>query len=510
LTSKAKCLCPVSFADDRLRSIAAVGAALTILALPLDAVIQTAIMLPLTTVPVSELDEYSRTIAGYQSEVFIERATSYTVSQRMTTFNDTWPATPMINAIMFGQGYTNGLSEFQTSTTLVDCPTGYCEFDNAQTLAITYQCVERTDIKYEPKTETTYAYQYLPGTDLLFFLDGNDNMKQHRITAESYSQWPDPDTYPDYQQSVFSGKFGPLIVRTAMMMNLGNGTTDVSAKNNYGTFAMECGLFWEVQTTQLYVNATDDISNGTLASRDSSVTFTYEPGNGTLDAAWLITPDTCIVANKTVPNDDSAYYKDNCIHLVGKGADDGLQNMLKDPTLGLMGDLFIVNMYTDDTAQWNKRSLFAINMEQASSNQIPDDAYNNIKTMWDNIAFAASYTIRRTRSLMNDGSRVNLHIRGDTYVLVFYYSVDWPRLGLPAFVVLCCALFVLYAALVTRHEYAWRRSALPLFFHGLEDNERVARGDLRDFNVMQDVAKDVRVRLTEHVDANGARFTTEH
>ena len=93
-------------------------------------------------------------------------------------------------------------------------------------------------------------------------------------------------------------------------------------------------------------------------------------------------------------------------------------------------------------------------------------------------------------------------------VPIFYYSIDWKFLVMPAFVVLSCALSVLYTALQTKNEYAWRRSALPLLFHGLEERERSAHGDLRDINVMQDVAEHMRVRLEEHVDANGARLVT--
>lgn len=498
------------------RNIAAVGAALTILALPLDAVIQSAIKLPLATTPVSRLDPVSRNISGYKTDVFVERATSYKAFQTMTAGNDTWPETPMINAVMFGQGNTNGLNDFLKSTTMVNCPTGYCEFDNAQTLSIGWQCTNRSDIQYQPSVVNddgvpTAPYQWLPGVpDFKFYLEGNVYAKQQRIAAQSYKEWPAEEDFPTYEKDIFGINHGPLIARTVMALNLGNGSDDESLKDSNGTYAIECGLFWEIKTTQLYVDVSDPITDGDLSSRDTDITWHTTSKDGEDGVAWLLTPEECIAENKTVPVSDSAYYYDNCIHLVGQKAADGLQNMLTDYYYGLTGYLFLSKQFPNGTYQWTERNLFAINMERMTWNKSREEAWSHITDMWSDIAFTTSYIVRQTASVLSERPNAKLWIKGKASVLVFYYSVDWPRLGIPAFIVLCCTLFVLYAAIVTRKEYRWRRSALPLLFHGLEDRERYAQGDVRDFSVMQGVAKSIRVRLTENVDENGARLTTEH
>jgi hypothetical protein len=129
--------------------------------------------------------------------------------------------------------------------------------------------------------------------------------------------------------------------------------------------------------------------------------------------------------------------------------------------------------------------------------------------MWSNIAFASSSAVRHTKSRVEAGI-LQLTTEGTVWRGIFYYRIDWARLGLPAFVVAFAAFFVLYTAIKTRKEYAWRRSALPLLFHGIEDRERIALGDVRSFLTMHDVAEKLHVKLEEHVDANGARFTTQH
>lgn len=443
----------------------------------------------------------------YKNETFLERATSYTASQLMTTGDDVWPEPPMINAVSFGQGYGNGLADILKAETIVNCPTGYCQFNTAQTLSIGYQCINRTDIVYVPTNGTSAPYQMLPGTNLKFYLEGNVYAKDQRIAAESYSSWPTKN-YPDYEQEYFNATHGPLIVRTAMLIDLGNGISDKS--DNNGTFGIECALFWEVKTTQMYVNASDPNSNSSLASHDTPIQFNIDHGNASEDALWLLTPKTCIVEGREVAVSSDEYYMDNCVHLVGRKAALGLQNMLMDLQYGLMGYLFLSETYANGTVKWTQRNIFTININRSSWNQLPAAVFDNIKTMWGNIAYAASFTVRRTKSVQTKGGAAKLYVTGSTSALVFYYSVDWARLTMPAFIVLCCALFVLYAALLTRKEYAWRRSALPLLFHGLEDHERFAQGDVRDFNVMQDIAQEIRVKLTENVDANGARFITQN
>lgn len=224
-------------------------------------------------------------------------------------------------------------------------------------------------------------------------------------------------------------------------------------------------------------------------------------------------PNECIVENRTVAVNNDTYYNDNCKYRVAEQSHSAIRNMLNDMSLDLVADL------TDEQRKqrpdgswsytWNHRNPSTTNLNNARHS---DESYmiRSIEAMWDNMAFASSENMRRASSYTFDNKTLKfMYIKGTMQVPIFYHSIDWKSLVMPAFVVLLCALFVLHTALRTKNEHAWRKLALPLLFHGLEDGERSAHGDLRDFTVMQDVAENMRVRLEEHVDNNGARLVTQ-
>jgi hypothetical protein len=494
------------------RNLACIGAALTILALPLDALIQSSIRMPSKVESVNYLRERSPEFLTYPNQTFLERAASYSESQTFTDNDIPWAETPMVNAIQFGLGYSNGPSNFITAETNVVCPTGYCNFTKSQTLSVAHSCAFRNDIQNVPQnetgTETLAPYQTLPGTDLRIYSQGYTGAFKQKISAATYAKYPVPKPILPYETGAYaddplSGIDWPLIARTSMLFswapdNWTNGT-------DY-TYAIDCGLYWTFRTTQMYVN---DVSNFTLKSNDDNVTFVPEYDD---QRRWVLRPTTCFVDGQQVPDasessHNDTYWRDNCVFWVSDYAHVGVQNLLTDPTRGFIGNLTYLDR---DMNKWNDRNTFTMNLEAASAGQTREDTFNNIDTMWQNIAFFAAFTVRGGESIQTNADPVNLNVTGTVYALVTYYSIDWLRLTMPAFIIVCCALFVLYTAVSTRKEYAWRRSALPLLFHGLEDQERYAQGDVRDFNAMQDAAKEIRVRLTEHVDENGARLTTQN
>lgn len=454
-------------------------------------------LLPSKLETVNKLNEQSQNFGGYSNETWLARALTYNRYQTMTSGDDLWPDIPMVNAVQWGLIYSNGLSDIAEATTVVDCPTGYCDFNKAQTLSVRHKCSRRSDIVYEPGNGTFAPYQTLPGTKLKFFTRGAKEFEEHWITAASDT------TYPKRGKNgtIFGNKQDALIVRTSMMINLGDGA-DKNVDN--GTFAVDCALWWTVKTTHMYVNATKSFQ---LSGKDdNSIEVNLRRNSG---GTLYLDPQTCIVEGQKIPFRNETSYYDECQFRVGREAQIGLKNLLTDEEYGLRGNMFLVQSYANGTKRWSRRNPFIANLWYSSYNESPETALKLIDAMWANIAFAASYTARRAQSVRQGKPSQNLYVTGTVSALVVYYKIDWRRLTLPALIVFCCALFVLYTALFTRKEYAWRRSALPLLFHGLEDHERHAQGDVRDFNVMQDVAKEIHVRLTEHVDANGARFTTQ-
>jgi hypothetical protein len=455
---------------------------------------------------------------SYRNSVFLKRCTSYSEFQIMASPDDFWPEISMVNAIQYGLGYSHGLGEFMQVTDNVYCPTGYCTFPQMQTLDIESVCRLRHDVEFVQGDEGFASYQTLPGTDLRLYVEGytvdnnnnSDNVVRHQITVKSYSTWPTNDTEPaypigDYETDIFNTTGGLLITRTSMLIN----RNDIDNKDaNDSTYGIDCALIWNVKTTHGYVN---DTSNFTLAwDNDASIYFN-DTWSDTSD--MILTPLECIVNGNRVlqPNEssyNSTFYGDNCMYVVPNKTIAGLQAMLRDPWSGLNGDLELMRTIPDtNQSVWNERNSFIMNLEVVTGGT-PNQTLFGVAAIWQNMAYFAGNTVRSARSYQS-GVPTYLGVHGTMSALVTYYSVDWAHLSVPAFIVLSCALFMVYTAVHTRREYAWRRSALPLLFHGLEDHERHAQGDVRDFNAMQDAAKNIRVRLTEHVDDTGARLTTQ-
>ncbi|KAL6703501.1 hypothetical protein ACN47E_009599 [Coniothyrium glycines] len=493
----------------RFRNIAVVGAALTILALPLDAVIQSAVLIPSKLVP--NTIEYPL-YPNITDKTSLPRSTWFDSYQTMDTLDRPWPSTGMMNAIKFGYGYTNGLSTFITAVTNVDCPTGYCSFKKSQTLAIRHQCVDRTAaIETIPASDEIAAYQTLSETNLEFYYNGatvgNETYEKQIIAAESYTTWPNT-TYGDI---LFDQSLGPLIIRTSILMSLASTDETDAASIANQTIAAECALYWSINTSEGIV---DDTTNFKLNNTVTPMMFDIVREPEGTENLWLLTPDECFVEGETVAkNLTDVFYINNCQFAVGKSGGGALQRMLLDDLDGFNGVSYLKNA---TAFEWTRTNDFVTNIYAAlEDNKFDRDlALGEMETMWGNLAFAMSSTVKYSKSKMEgddaDSQGEQLLTSGSVYRPIFYYSIDWPRLAAPGFVVALAAFFVLYTAIVTRKEYAWRRSALPLLFHGIEERERVALGDVRSFITMQDVAQKLHVRLDEHVDANGARLTTQH
>ena len=431
------------------------------------------------------------------NQTSMPRSTWYNDSQIMESADTPWPVTPLINAIKFGVSYDNGLDDFINAVTKIDCPTGYCKFNTSQTLAIGSQCIDLTKVIENVSAQGDLAeYQTLSSTNLEFYInggtDGNETYQRQIIAAESYTEWAEET----YDVSVLYGPIlGPLIVRTAMIMNF-HGTE---------TIAAECALYWYVHTTQEYSN---DNTSFTLNATDIPTPFDYVKRPELTDNLWVLTPKQCFVEGELIHATNNSFYEDNCNFAISNDAGAALANMLLDPQDGFTGQSWLKD---GELNEWTRTNDFVTNLYATgeSLDTTSAEALSSIELMWFNIAFAMSFTVRRSASLMVDGTTQYLATRGTVYRPIIYWSITWPRLAAPAFVVVFSALFVLYTAVVTRREYAWRRSALPLLFHGIEDTERVAFGDVRSMMTMQDVAEKLHVRLEEHVDAQGARFATQ-
>lgn len=425
-----------------------------------------------------------------------------------------WPRSWMINSIKFGTQFSNGLNTIIDPITKIPCPTGYCQFKKAQTLAVSYSCVDRTsEIVTVPETagaKRQATYQTLPGTQNRLYYKGayfsNISYERQFINALSYSSWPNES----YSDGLFGVGLGPLIVRTAMLINLHpiDDTSSLSAAQLADkTIAVECALYWTIRTMTEY---SDETSNLTLSSTNSPVPFHFDQDADLPGVQWVLEPKECIVEGETVSkNDNVTFYNENCMYHIGKNGSSALTNFFfdYDQQTG-MGSGFIGNSYVVDSESqiYTRLNDFVTNLGGLIQST-RSGTLRAIESMMSDITFGMSTSVRRLNSFMPGQTDIKfLKTSGTMYRPIFFYEIDWPRLGVPAFVVAFATLFVVYTAIMTRKQYRWKRSTLPLLFHGLGDRERVAMGDVTSLVTMNDIAENLRVRLEGNAGINGARF----
>lgn len=495
----------------RFRNIAVIGAALTILALPLDAVIQSSVRLQLQRVA-NDVPYTDRNIGTITNQTKWPRSTSYDSFQLMGSDSKVWPTIEMINGIKFGLEYASGLN-FMKADINVACPTGYCKWDKFQSLGIYYQCIDRSDeIQTVPAQGNNPPYQIFNSSNEKFYFQGakhgNVTYERQVLSAATYTDWPN-DTY----NGQFTGEsLGPLIARTSMMVNIApwtplNTTTNLSNQ----TMAVDCALYWHIDTSEPVMDAS---INSTL--QYNTVNPPFRQDHQTAPGVHVtLYPDDCFVDGKEVVKEHNAtFYDENCRHTVYDQSALALENMLTDYDSdtglgsGLGGEKWLIRS-TADGATWNPSNDFTMNFMKLIEPGSKDDTLDNITKMWRWISKYMVMVVRNDESVIAGGAKEQLYTSGVVYRPIFYYDIDWPRLVPPAFVVLCSALFVVLTAFTTRREHLWKRSMLPLLFHGLGDRERAAIGDVSSYINMGDVAQKLHVKLEEHADSKAARFVTQ-
>lgn len=190
------------------RSFVAIGALLTRLSLPTDAFIQSSVLLN----PKRIVNKAPFPLEGnitVRNEIYLSRTTKYTgnPTQVMTTEEERWPESDMINGIDFGISYMNGLQDTISKEIPINYPTGGCNFGRYQTLGVDSFCINRSlDIKITPKGQN-YT---LPGPGLSLRKEIRSRFPQGLISAES-TNGTGIDRIDD---------FGPIIVRTSLLVNM--------------------------------------------------------------------------------------------------------------------------------------------------------------------------------------------------------------------------------------------------------------------------------------------------
>lgn len=460
------------------------GAALTILALPIDSLIQSAILLPqkreLNTVPYWR-ESLNTTVTNMTT---FPKTNVYSDYQGMESDDDPWAATTMINAVKFGVSYMTGLDDAVNGEIPIDCPTGYCEFGQYQTLTIRSYCVDRSDEILE--REDDYPYLTLPDTDLRLYHKGGkrDDIGPYRqmfITSRSYT---------NYSEKVFGGKLPTLITRTVVIVNRTGWETPV---------AFECAFRWAVRTVVGEVNqAYSSFMNETTVSYNW--TSTDKPKNENL--TFVLWPNECWVNNTLVVKEhNETFYNQECSYRISKKAQKGLQNLLLDDTDGLAGDSILISRdEATEKRKWTRTNDFVTNIwELMGSNRAK--FIEHMDGFFDNIALMMTRVART-----NSGLDEEKYTQGFVYRWVFVYHVNWQRLAFPTILVFGSNMFFVATAVLTSSEYGWRRSNLPLLFHGLGGVEREVCNTIKGLAAMEMAAEGMHVKLEET--AEGTRLVS--
>lgn len=471
------------------------GAALTILALPLDALIQSAVLLPqkrqLNTVPYPRSD-LETPITNITT---LPRTNVYSQYRAGESDDDPWAATSMLNAVKFGVSYMTGLDNTAGDKGIVDCPTGYCDFGQFQTLAIKHRCIDRSnDIQEEGADH--YPYLTLPDTDLRLYhkggmRNGTGSYQQMLITAQSY---------PDQPTNTTDIKLPALIARTAMIVKPrdGAGLWDKAV-------AVECSLRWSLRTLSGEVDQATSSSVIENPLNETTMAGSWDvnddPANKNL--AFVLEPTTgCWVNNTAIFRGNNTLYNEECLYRITKKAHQGIQKLLCDSTDGLVGDYILVSRNETADKNYLTRMNHFINNINTLMTENRTAYISNLEGVFQNIAWSM------TRVARVDSGVDPKFALGLVYSYVFVYHVIWSRLAFPAIVVFSCNVFFIVTAVLTAGDYGWRRSNLPLVFHGLGGVEGESRGPVKELADMEAVAEKMIVRLGETPE--GARLMSAH
>jgi hypothetical protein len=115
--------------------------------------------------------------------------------------------------------------------------------------------------------------------------------------------------------------------------------------------------------------------------------------------------------------------------------------------------------------------------------------------IFGNLAGSITTTIRYLprKSFREDQGRYVIWFRGVQFD-AWRFHVHWAWLAFPILLVVCCIVFS-YAVALSACEYLWKKSNLPLVFHGLGQRETETIGEIEDYVDMKEKASSMNVKF---------------
>ncbi|KUL89242.1 hypothetical protein ZTR_03692 [Talaromyces verruculosus] len=229
--------------------------------------------------------------------------------------------------------------------------------------------------------------------------------------------------------------------------------------------ATECTLYFCVATYHSNIDegrfTEETISTATITNKTLGID--WDP-----NAIYSASPATCVVngVQKQPPYHDG----DGCTYPIRGISGMAMANSLVTPLTGSGGQ-------TGSRATWTSDTIHVL-----ENMGVP-----NIENVFDSLAKVLTI---HARSQKCNGGTAN----GTAWIYEPYIRVQWPWMVLPTVVVMLNLLFFLATVVMTRGQYIWKSSALPLLF--LEFEGGVSLQDDQRLRHMEDLSKEINVQLS--------------
>jgi hypothetical protein len=454
------------------RHFAAIGAFLTVSSLALETAVGSAIYISVKGPALPN-----------NTDISTPRTNQYTFSllgTSGTALGDQAPLPAMMAAIDSGLSEGIGFGDVaEASVALITpkCDTDYCYFGYYQSLGVNYICEDLSD-----QIVATGNSYYLPSNSALGNPLSLDKVYGFVNSTVSYQ-------YPDSSVFMKANDVGPLIANIFIVTN---------SYANADPVAVECVLYWSVFTYYSLTNSdgwteniTETTTNLTSVAKEAAI-------NPKLNVDIIIEPQDCWI-NDTLYEDHYAVVdvdgNPECISFVSPSAQLGLQNWMANTKYGFPGSFTWAAGPNGDSYSYTNPFMGYLSQLLLEGNSTIAAQYIG-KYIFENLASSMTTTIRflpRRNILFSEGGYVmwSQGIMYDTW----RFHVRWWLMAFPVLLVIGCITFSFTIA-VTAREHLWKKSTLPLLFHGLGPREMEAVGEIEDYVGMEEKAISMQVKFS--------------
>jgi hypothetical protein len=405
----------------------------------------------------------------------------------------------MTAAINNGIGYGLSFATDPFNALTPNCTTSNCDFGTYQTLAVGYICEDISG-----KIQSNSEYHYLPanrGLPAPLTLPISTGF----VNSNTTFLYPDSNWFPRLNE------VGPLISNTFII-----GEYESESGTQTLPFAVECALFWQVETytsNTTFGNWTEYPFNGPKMPWNWTDTSPENVTHYGQTNEVVMTPPACYVNGSRIGDYREAEVLDpidhisECTFVVMPKAQHGLQNYLVSEANGLVGGT--VEYTPCDTAGtcFNSTGTFALYLSELMVDSSPDMIVRDIdQYMFSNIALTMKETVRqmsRGYDILSADMGAYIMPAQGVQMDIPRFRVRWAVMTYPTFLIMACGLFALTVALRSR-EHIWKRSDLPLLFHGLSTQDRAEVGEMLEYADMRERAEQMDVKF--EMTSEGFRF----